>query len=88
MSTNGKGARKRALGRPGLSADEETERVTLRLSASTYDALSTVAEDTGVLHDGRAAPGTLARRIVVEWLSAYDAPAQGTCRLCGLRGEA
>ena len=57
-----------ARGRPNLTAGEETEKMTLRLAASTYDELVTAAEELDVTYAGRPAPGVLARKIVEAFL--------------------
>lgn len=56
-------------GRPKEFPGEVTVRVTARLPETAYRDLMIQAGEMGVLYNGFPAPGTLARQIIMGWLS-------------------
>ncbi len=55
-------------GRPPLVVGQPTKELKLRLPLKVLVRLKREAKRMGYLHGGRAAPGTLARDVLEDWL--------------------
>ena len=56
--------KRETAGRPPLDDGEETERITIRLTATEYDAVAKLAESEGWTYAGRPSVGKAARELL------------------------